>query len=72
MRNFTIYLLMYPLTLFACQQDRLRNVVNHNILLDSTVTDTRVNHKETLLIDSAKVTIFCACSGCEYNKHFSI
>ena len=61
MRNFVIYLLMYPLILFACLQDRQRNVVNHNtVLLDSTATDTSVNHKETLLIDSAKVTIFAS------------
>ena len=61
MRNFAIYLLMYPLILFACLQDRQRNLVNHNtVLLDSTATDTSVNHKETLLIDSAKVTIFAS------------
>ncbi len=61
MRNFAIYLLMYPLILFACLQDRQRNLVNHNtVLLDSTATDTSVNHKETLLIDSAKVAIFAS------------
>ena len=61
MKNFAIYLLMYPLILFACLQDRQRNLVNHNtVLLDSTATDTSVNHKETLLIDSAKVTIFAS------------
>lgn len=61
MRNFAIYLLMYPLILFACLQDRQRNLVNHNtVLLDSTATDTSVNHKETLLVDSAKVTIFAS------------
>lgn len=58
MRNLAIYLLMYPLILFACQQGRQRNLVNHNnVLLDSTATDICVKPEETLLIDSAKVAI---------------
>lgn len=61
MRNLAIYLLMYPLILFACQQGRQRNLVNHNnVLLDSTATDICVKPEETLLIDSAKVAIFAA------------
>lgn len=65
MRNFAIYLLLCSLTLSACrQQDRQRNLANcDTVFLDSTRIESPANCKETLLIDSAKVTIFAAVLG---------
>lgn len=65
MRNFAIYLLLCSLTLSACRQhDRQHNLANcDTVFLDSTRIESPANCKGTLLIDSAKVTIFAAVLG---------
>ena len=65
MRNFVIYLLLCSLTLSACRQhDRQHNLANcDTVFLDSTRIESPANCKGTLLIDSAKVTIFAAVLG---------
>ena len=65
MKNLAIYLLLYSLTLSACsQQDRQRHMANcDTVFLDSTKTESPANPEETLLIDSAKVTIVAAVLG---------
>ncbi len=64
-RNFAIYLLLCSLTLSACRQhDRQHNLANcDTVFLDSTRIESPANCKGTLLIDSAKVTIFAAVLG---------
>lgn len=65
MKNLAIYLLLCSLTLSACRQhDRQHNLANcDTVFLDSTRIESPANCKETLLIDSAKVTIFAAVLG---------
>lgn len=64
-RNLAIYLLLCSLTLSACrQQDRQRNLANcDTVFLDSARTESPANYEETLLVDSAKVTIVAAVLG---------
>ncbi len=59
------YLLLCSLTLSACRQhDRQHNLANcDTVFLDSTRIESPANCKGTLLIDSAKVTIFAAVLG---------
>ena len=63
--SFAIYLLLCSLTLSACRQhDRQHNLANcDTVFLDSTRIESPANCKGTLLIDSAKVTIFAAVLG---------
>ena len=65
MKNLAIYLLLCSLTLSACRQnDRQHNLANcDTVFLDSTRIESPANCKETLLIDSTKVTIFAAVLG---------
>lgn len=65
MKNLAIYFLLCSLTLSACRQhDRQHNLANcDTVFLDSTRIESPANCKETLLIDSAKVTIFAAVLG---------
>ncbi len=65
MKNLAIYLLLCSLTLSACRQhDRQHHLANcDTVFLDSTRIESPTNCKETLLIDSAKVTIFAAVLG---------
>ena len=65
MKNFAIYLLLCSLTLSACrQEDKQRNLANcDTVFLDSARTESPANYEETLLVDSAKVTIVAAVLG---------